>query len=361
MHPSSRAQFFVVRINRWWVAGALALILAGVVLPWRGLRSADSGAARVAEGVTLLGFDFSGMTEREARALLDDLATGYRTLPVSARRFESADGIPYTVPELNGYELDVERTWLRLATAPPGTAVEPVIRVQPAETRLADLPLSAIRQGNSEKQAVALLINVDWGTEELARMLPILKRKDAKATFFLSGRWAEQNPNMTRLIAADGHEVATHGHNLTHGPKALARAGRLKEDIAQSVRIIEGLTGQPVRYYAPHRAEVDQAILQTAADLNLRTVLYSLDTVDWNEQYATPERILQTFQKAKAGDLILLHPKPNTVQVLEQAIDLLQSRSYRLVTLSEMLSPDPLPPGATGTGTRPKRDRPEED
>lgn len=349
MYRSSRAQFVVVRINRWWVAGALALLLATVALPWGGRRpAADNGALRVAQGVTLLGFDFSGMTEREAKALLGELATGYRALPVSARRYESADGIAYTVPELNGYELDVERSWLRLATAPPGTAVEPAVQVQPAETRLADLPLGAIRQGNSEKQAVALLINVDWGTEELTRMLPILKRKDARATFFLSGRWAEQNPNLTRLIAADGHEVATHGHNLTHGPTALARAGRLKDDIAQSVRVIEEITGRKVKYYAPHKAEVDQAVLQTAADLNLQTVLYSLDTVDWNEQYATPARILETFQKAKAGDLILMHPKPNTVQVLEQAIDLLQSRGYRLVTLSEMLSPDPLPPGATG-------------
>ena len=312
----------VVRINRWWVAGAVALLLAALAIPW-GVsgRHAGTGGPRIAQGVSLLGFDFSGMSEREAKARLSELATGYRTLPVAARRFESADGIPYTVPELNGYELDVERTWLRLATAPPNTAVEPAVRVEPAATRLDDLPLSAIRQGNSEKQAVALLINVDWGTEELTRMLPILKRKDARATFFLSGRWAEQNPNLTKLIAADGHEVATHGHNLTHGPKALARAGRLKDDIARSVEVIQGITGQPVKYYAPHMAEVDQAILQTAADLNLRTVLYSLDTVDWDEQYATPERILETFRKAKAGDLVLMHPKPNTVQVLEQAID----------------------------------------
>lgn len=346
MYRSSRAQFIVVRVNRWWAAGLAALLLAVLALPW-GLpgRAADRGGLRVAQGVTLLGFDFSGMSEREARERLEELATGYRALPVSARRFESAEGIPYTVPELNGYELDVEGTWLRLATAPPGTAVEPAVRVEPAPTRMADLPLSAIRQGNSEKQAVALLINVDWGTDELARMLPILKRKDARATFFLSGRWAEQNANLTRLIAADGHEVATHGHNLTHGPKALARAGRLKDDIAQSVKVIEEITGHTVKYYAPHKAEVDQAILQTAADLNLRTVLYSLDTVDWNEQYATPERILETFRKAKAGDLILMHPKPNTVKVLEQAIDLLQSRGYRLVTLSEMLSPEPLLPG----------------
>jgi peptidoglycan/xylan/chitin deacetylase (PgdA/CDA1 family) len=341
MLGTTRARFHVVRINRWWAAAVAAVLLAAVAIAW----GAAVRAVRVEPGVTLLGFDFSGLTEREARARLEELASAYRVLPVSASRFTDADGTPYAVPELNGYELDVDRTWLRLAAAPPNTAVEPAVRVQPAATRLADLPLSAIRQGNSEKQAVVLLINVDWGTDELRRMLPILKRKNARATFFLSGRWAADHPNLTRLIVAEGHEVATHGHDLTHGPKALAAAGRLKEDIQTSVAIIEELTGQKVKYYAPHKSEVDQRILQTAAELNLQTVLYSLDTVDWNVQYATPERILATFQKAKSGDLILMHPKENTVQVLEQAIDLLRSRGYQVVTLSEMLSPEPLLPG----------------
>lgn len=342
MDRTTRARFHVVRINRWWAAALLALLLAIPAIPW-----GAAGRARVEPGVTLLGFDFSGLTERQARARLEELASAYRALPVSARRFEPPDGTPYAVPELNGYVLDVDRTWIRLAAAPPNTQVEPAVRVQPAETRPADLPLSAIRQGNSEKQAVVLLINVDWGTDELRRMLPILKRKNARATFFLSGRWASDHPNLTRLIVSEGHEVATHGHDLTHGPKALAAAGRLKEDIRTSVAVIEEITGRKVKYYAPHKSEVDQTILQTAADLNLQTVLYSLDTVDWNVQYATPERILGTFQKARAGDLILMHPKENTVQVLEQAIDLLQSRGYQLVTLSEMLSPEPLLPGQT--------------
>jgi len=344
MDRTTRARIHVVRINRWWAAVLLALLLAAPALP----RVAASRVVRVEPGVTLLGFDFSGLTERQARARLAELASAYRVLPVSARLLESAEGTPIAVPELDGYELDVERTWLRLATAPANTPVEPAVRVQPAPTRLADLPLSAIRQGNSEKQAVVLLINVDWGTDELRRMLPILKRKNARATFFLSGRWAADHPNLTRLIVAEGHEVATHGHDLTHGPKALAAAGRLKEDIRTSVAVIEEITGQKVKYYAPHKSEVDQTILQTAADLNLQTVLYSLDTVDWNVQYATPERILGTFQKARAGDLILMHPKENTVKVLEQAVDLLHSRGYQLITLSEMLSPEPLLPGQAG-------------
>lgn len=344
MEREARARFHVVRINRWFVATLLVLALAALIWPSRGLLPASGGDSKqIKRGVTVYGFDFSGKNEAEARSMLEQLAASSRVLPVDARPYADALGVPYTVPELNGYEIDVDLTWLRLAMAPENAVVEPVMKVQPASTRLEDFPNSAIRQGNAEKQAVGLLINVDWGAPELAKMLPILKKKGARATFFLSGRWAEEHPALTKLIAADGHEIATHGHLLTQGPKALAAAGKLKADIEKSVTVIEEISGQRVKYYAPHMSEVNEAVLQTAAELKLRTVLYSLDTVDWKEDYATPERILGTFQKAKAGDLILMHPKPNTLKALEGAIDLLHSRGYQLLTLSEMLSPDPTP------------------
>lgn len=295
----------------------------------------------------MLGLDFSGKSEREARALLEQLASGYQSSPVDAQEFTNAEGYAYVVPEVNGYELDVDMTWLRLSVAPPGAQVEPVTKIHQAGRRLADFPQGVIRQGNGEKQAIAMLINVDWGTPELRQMLPVLKKRGVKVTFFVSGRWAEKNRNLLKAMAEDGHEIATHGHNLSSGPKALAATGRLRTDIEQSVSVIKSITGQEVKYYAPHMSEITPQILQTAADLKLRTVLYSLDTVDWRES-TTPEMILSKFQQAKAGDLILLHPKPNTAKVLEQAIELVEKRGYQLVTLSGMLAPEPGRPSASG-------------
>lgn len=342
----ARAHFRVVRINRWSLALFLILALALLLWPTRGLLPVSGDdVTPVRQGVTVLGLDFSGKTEREARALLEQIASGYQAEPVDARQYTHAEGYDYVVPELNGYHLDVDMTWLRLSFAPPGAAVEPVTKIHPAGKRLTDFPQGVIRQGNGEKQAIALLVNVDWGTGELRQMLPVLKKRAVKVTFFVSGRWAVQNKQLLKVMAEDGHEIATHGYNLSNGPKALAASGRLKTDIEQSVTVIRSITGQDVRYYAPHMSEISPQILQTASDLKLRTVLYSLDTVDWKET-TTPEMILGKFQQAKAGDLILLHPKPNTAKVLEQAINLVQAAGYELITLSEMLTPDPAHPSA---------------
>jgi peptidoglycan/xylan/chitin deacetylase (PgdA/CDA1 family) len=169
-------------------------------------------------------------------------------------------------------------------------------------------------------------------------MLPTLKRRGVKVTFFVSGRWADKNPALLRQMAADGHEIATHGYDLQYGPSDLERAGKLRDDIARSVLAIERITVQKVKYYAPHKSEVSTGIVKAAAALDLRTVLYSLDTVDWDPQ-TSGDLILKRISKASAGDLILLHPKPNTARVLAQALIELEAKGLHPVTLSELLNP----------------------
>ncbi len=346
----ARARFTVIRINRWSLAFLLLGLLALLLYPTRGFLPVlgQPAMVKVKQGVTLYNRDFSGVTEAEARDMLAQMAGVLQSSPVPARETVQ-NGISYVEPELNGATLDVDMTWFRLSVAGEGSRVEPATKIQSPAKRLADFPLSAIRQGNSKKPAVALLVNVDWGTNELSEMLSTLKRRGVHLTFFVSGRWAAENKELLKQMADDGHEIGTHGYDLTYGPLDLVQAGKLKADIARSVETITGITGRVVRYYAPHRSELSKEILQTAADLKLRTVLYSLDTIDWRADI-TPEKILATLGRAKAGDLILMHPKPNTARVLEQGIIQLQSRGLEPTTLTAVINPDPGTPSEVWQG-----------
>lgn len=348
MERWASARFQVIRINRWSLAAGLMVVLALFLLPVGDLLPVIGNAEkRVKEGVTILDQDFSGMTEEQARVVLSQMAPRLQAAAVAARPVQGADGLSYVVPEVDGYTLDVEATWLRLASASPNSRVEPATRLHKPIKGQSDFPQSFIRQGNPDKKAVSLLINVDWGTNELRQMLPVMKRRGVKATFFVSGKWADGHKHLLQQMAADGHEIATHGYNLAYGPKELARNGKLRDDIAKSVESIRSATGLPVKYYAPHMSEVDESILKTASDLGLRTVLYSLDTVDWSDQ-TSADMILERMGKAVEGDLILLHPKPNTARVLEKALQNLQGKGLRLLTLSDMLSSEPARPAPAG-------------
>ena len=86
---------------------------------------------------------------------------------------------------------------------------------------------------------------------ETERLLALLERHDARATFFTLGVVAERHPRLVRAIAERGHEVASHGWDHTH-VRALGHE-RFRVDIRRAKRALEAATGRAVRgYRAPN-------------------------------------------------------------------------------------------------------------
>lgn len=56
----------------------------------------------------------------------------------------------------------------------------------------------------------------DWGTDQsINKLLYVLKKHRVKATFFVLTQNVQNNPNLLRIIAEDGHEVASHSDSHT--------------------------------------------------------------------------------------------------------------------------------------------------
>jgi len=68
-----------------------------------------------------------------------------------------------------------------------------------------------IRSGNN-KDYIAFTCNVDWGNEEIPLMLEILEKNNLRITFFVTGRWAKNNPELLKEIYNKGHEIGNHGY-----------------------------------------------------------------------------------------------------------------------------------------------------
>ena len=80
-----------------------------------------------------------------------------------------------------------------------GLAVLPRVYSEPAMAE-------AYRCGDADRDEVSLSFNVDWGEEYLPDILALLAEKDVKATFFLTGRWCDNNPALAAEIAAAGQD-----------------------------------------------------------------------------------------------------------------------------------------------------------
>ncbi len=79
------------------------------------------------------------------------------------------------------------------------------------------------------------------------RVLALLDASSVKATFFVLGWVAEKFPQITKKIAAQGHEIASHGY--LHQRVALQDRQTYRADIRRSKSLLEDQTGERVLGY----------------------------------------------------------------------------------------------------------------
>ena len=194
-----------------------------------------------------------------------------------------------------------------------------------------------IYQGTNTEQKVALAINVDWGEDVLPEMLDVLEQENVKATFFVTGRFAEKFPELVQQIVAAGHEIGNHGYKHPH-PDQLSVAQNQK-DITQSEAVLEKLTGTKPALYAPPYGEHGETCLQAAEQCGYTTILWTADTVDWEEPAPSHDTLVQrvTGDKLTSGAIILMHPKAHTAEALPDIIHTIEAKGYQCVKVSEVL------------------------
>lgn len=136
------------------------------------------------------------------------------------------------------------------------------------------------------------------------QLLDLLDRHDAKATFFLIGRFVKAYPDLAKEIAQRGHTIGN--HTFTHPPLALQSSSRIAEELRECDSAIEGATGRkprwmrpPFGFRGPHLAPV----LKSRGDEPM--VMWSIWARDWKPQ--PPEPVIARLQRAKGGDIVLLH------------------------------------------------------
>lgn len=204
--------------------------------------------------------------------------------------------------------------------------------------RMAISPITgdgAIRCGDPDVSMAAITCNVDWGEEQIPLMLEILKEKNVKATFFVSGKWAQSNADLLRRIQLGGHEIGNHGHR--HKLPTTINMAKNKAEILDAEGAIQAVTGIKPALFAPPSGDYDSNTVALCEDLGYRLVLWTADTIDWKEGSTAQVIKERVLQKDLSGAIILMHPKPETAKALPSLIDEIQARGIDLVTVSELI------------------------
>ncbi len=180
-----------------------------------------------------------------------------------------------------------------------------------------------------------LALTFDDGPNPVAtpRLLEILARHNARATFFLIGEHVRQQPALARQIAAAGHVIGN--HTQTH--PWLPRHGNtfIREEIAAGKRTLEDTLGQAVTLFRPPHGARRPAVLTAARALGMQTIMWNLILGDWHP--VTAETIHQRLLKGIArhrrtgtGTNFVLHdggqhssgaPRLPTVRAVEMLLE----------------------------------------
>jgi peptidoglycan/xylan/chitin deacetylase (PgdA/CDA1 family) len=111
------------------------------------------------------------------------------------------------------------------------------------------------------------------------KCLELLARYNARATFFMIGRYVRECPELVRELVARGH--LTGNHTQTHPNLFRTPPGRTGDELRRCQDAIEDALGAPPKFFRPPWGFRSPWLAGAAGELNLRTVMWSLLPGDW--------------------------------------------------------------------------------
>jgi len=172
------------------------------------------------------------------------------------------------------------------------------------------------------------------------RVLELLDRFQAKASFFCIGEKADAHPELVREIAHRGHSVENHSY---HHRRVFAFFGmsRLRREVESAQQTLTSIAGRPPAFFrapAGFRSPFLDLVLSTAALRYVSWTRRGFDTVSRD-----PQRILQRLTRGlAAGDVLLLHDSaPVVLAVLPVLLGELAAQGLRAVSLTTACGDEP--------------------
>lgn len=184
---------------------------------------------------------------------------------------------------------------------------------------------------NSSAKIVALTFDDGPNPESTRLILDVLKKYNAKATFFMLGSRVSFYPEIVKEMKEAGHELGNHTWN--HLDLTKASAEKVALEINNTNDAIEQASGSKPTVFRPPYGAVNKAV---RAQTSLPVVLWDVDTLDW--KYRNANHLLAHVKKhVKEGSTILMHDiHMSTAEGLDAVLAYLQDEGYSFVTVSEL-------------------------
>jgi peptidoglycan/xylan/chitin deacetylase (PgdA/CDA1 family) len=175
-------------------------------------------------------------------------------------------------------------------------------------------------------------------------LLDVLARHEARATFFLIGRYVKQRPDIVRQIAQAGHAIGN--HTFTHPLLTFKSEAEIRRELTECRTAIAEAIGEHSNRFRPPFGGRRPAVLRIARELGLEPVMWNITGYDWNAPPAAT--IVRTIsRRIRGGDVILLHDgghkqmgadRSQTVAATDHLLAQFKLQGSAFVTIPEMMT-----------------------
>jgi peptidoglycan-N-acetylglucosamine deacetylase len=201
--------------------------------------------------------------------------------------------------------------------APPQAA--PAAEPTEAATRAAEddsvvLPPNPL-PGRTPDTGPAVALTFDAGADRgyAEDILDTLRAAGVPASFGVTGRWAEENPDLVRRMAADGHQIINHTFDhrsftgLSDEMGGLSAAKR-RQELDEADAILAPLIGHTTRpwYRLPYGDDADGISAEVASTGFTRKAGWTIDSLGWRGM-AAGDIVARCVKLAEADAVYVFH------------------------------------------------------
>ena len=159
----------------------------------------------------------------------------------------------------------------------------------------------------ADPRQIALTFDDGPNDPHTLRLLDALAEHNARATFFLIGKYVRRRPDIARAIQAAGHEIGN--HTYSHPNLIFVSGARLRQELTDCGQALEDALGRSATLFRPPFGGRRPNVLRIARSLGLKTVMWSITGYDWNAQ--SPDFIVDKIDpklgQARRAEIVLLH------------------------------------------------------
>ncbi|ERJ13028.1 delta-lactam-biosynthetic de-N-acetylase [Haloplasma contractile] len=194
--------------------------------------------------------------------------------------------------------------------------------------------------GNSHRKEIYLTFDAGYENGFTDDILDVLKQHDVPATFFVTGTYMKNNPNLIKRMVNEHHTVGN--HTFTHPDMTAIDITQYKKELKRVEDEFYKLTNQDMmKIMRPPRGRFSDRSLKIADDLGYHNIFWSLAFKDWEtkNQHGWQYAYNSVMNRIHPGAVILLHTvSEDNAKALSHIISDLREEGYDFVPIKNLLT-----------------------